>query len=53
MPEPIELQTPEERRSSTSKAVSVTLIVSCAMITLACIVATAVVLSVFFANPPW
>jgi hypothetical protein len=53
MTEPTDIQTPVERRSSTSKAVAITLIVSCAIIALACIAATAVVLSVFFANAPW
>lgn len=44
---------PPPRTFRNSQAITVTLIISCAVIVLACIASVTIVTAYFFANPPW
>lgn len=48
-----ELERVRPREYQTSRVVSVTIIISCTIIALACIAAATIVVSAFFMNPPW
>jgi hypothetical protein len=50
-PREINYQKPEQYQ--TSRSIAIAFIVSCAIITLACIAALTIVITAFFLHPPW